>query len=220
MNAAAIACHPAHPPMGALAGESLHAHLVSSLLTWEFAVRSVSRAEAVAGRGVGSSWPPGPHGADAGRRRGETKGTFICKLLQAWVAPGATTFLDIPTTSAADVTTLFFKALRVNEKMTDCPGLAPRLREVSAYEHGQYCNRDVQPEARRGSLTPPKRRQVPCDRGCALSLPVDLAGVRRGVAVARSRRWPCATRTGTAGVKVASTWWRQNCVGGSSRKIC
>jgi hypothetical protein len=220
MNTAGIARHPAPPPGSTLADESLHAHPVSSLLARGGAVRSASRPKGVAGRGVGSSWPPGPRGADAGRPRGETKGTFVCKLLQAWMASRAVTFIEISSARFASVTSLFINVLQVNEKMTDCLGLAPRLREVSAYEHGHYSNRDVQPEARKCSLTPPKRRQSPCDRGCALSLPVDLAGVRRGVALARSRRWPCATRTGTAGVEVASKWWRQSCVGGSSGKTC
>ena len=219
MSAAVIARDPAHQPVGTLAGESLQVRPFFSQGAGGLAVRSASRPGGVAAPGAGSLHP-GPRGAYAGRSRREIREPSICKSLQALVAPRATTFLDISTAVVADVTTLFIKALQVREKKTECLGLAHRLREISAYGHGYYSNRGVQSGDFNGSPTQPKRRQAPRGRGCAPALRVHQAGVRRGVALARFRRWQCATRTGTAGVKVASMWSCENCVGGSSGKTC
>ncbi len=219
MSSAVIARNPAHQPVGALAAKSPRVCPFYSLRAGGFVVRSTSRAEGVAGPVAGSSHDC-PDGAYDGRSRDGIKDPSRCKSLQVWVALRATTFLDILTTAVTDVTTLFVKVLRVNEKMTGGPGLAHRLRDLSPYGHGHYSNGSAQFGVGSGPSTQPKRQQEPRGRGGAPPLRVEKAGVRREVAFPRSRGWRYATRTGTAGAKVASTWSRENCVGGSSGKIC
>lgn len=218
MSAVVIARNPAHRPVGILAAKSPPVNAVSRLLAGRFALRSASRPESVVeGPGAGSLHS-GPHGAFSGRPRGEINGTSMCKSLQAWVASRASTFLAIPAFASKGEKALFINAIRVNERVTDGPGLAHRVLGLSAYGHGQYSNGDVQSGDPNVSPTQGKRRQAWRDRGCAPSLRVVLAGVRRGVASPRSRCWRYATRTRTAGVKAASTWWRENCLRDSSGK--
>jgi hypothetical protein len=219
MSAAVIARNRAHQPVGTLAAKSPRVHPFYRLRARGFAVRSASRAKGVAGPVAGSSHGC-PHGAYAGRSRDGIKDPSICKSLQAWVGPRTKTFLDVPTISATDVATLIIKILRVNEKMTGGLGLADRLLDLSAYGYGHYSNGCLQFGGASGLSPKPKRRQAPRDRGCPPPLRVEKAGVRSGVAFPRLRCWRYATWTGTAGVKVASTWSLENCVGGSSRKTC
>jgi hypothetical protein len=141
----------------------------------------------------------------------------ICKSLQSWLARGATTLTDVSTPAVTDVTTLFYKALRVNEKMNDEPGLAHRLQQFCLYGYG-YCSKGhIQPEAGSGLSTQPERRQSPRVRGCP-PWGIDHAGVRRGVSFPKPRCWRHTAGARTAVVKVASPWSGEDCDGGSGGK--
>ena|SRR5271157_1262333 len=219
MSATIIARDPAYPPRGTLTAKCLRVSPPYGVRAGGCAVRSESRTEGGAGP-VAGSLHDGLHGACTDCTRGGTKGPYICKSLQAWLAPRPTTSLDGPKSSATNGTILFFNVLQLNEKMTDGPGLAHRLRGPYAYGYGHDCDEYAQRGADSASPTESNRRQAPRGRGCATFLPVDQAGARPGFIIPRSRCWRDTTRTGNAGLKVAAAWSRENYVSGASAKTC
>ena len=144
----------------------------------------------------------------------------ICKSLQSWLARGATTLTDASTSAVTDVTTLFYNAIRINEKMNDEPGLAHRLQQFCLYGYGHCPKGHIQPEASGGLSTQPERRQAPRVRGCP-PWGTDHAGVRRRVSFSKPRCRRHAAWARTPVVKLGSPWSREDCQGGSGGKtIC
>jgi hypothetical protein len=156
-------------------------------------VRSASCANGVACPSTGSLHL-GPHGVDAVHPGDGSMETLICNSLRGCSAARAMTASPISTTKIKDVTILFFSALRFVGKVTEGLDLARRLLQSPAHGHGNFSKGSLQFGFDDGSSAKTKRPSAPRGRGCSSLLRVDRAGVRRGVAFAKSPGRLPATR--------------------------
>lgn len=216
MGAVATVRITAHPPVSKLASEAQQVSFIHSLSSGGSTFRKLLRAQGVAIR-VAGSLRPGLHTPHACRSRSEIKYTSVCKSLQGWLAPRARICEKNFAIPNAHVTQLFINDLRVNEKVKGGPGLAHRLRVLSAEcrlcSDGYYQYGDSG-----GPPTQPKRQQARRARRTGLLLRMESAGVRRGVAFPESGRGQYPAQTGTVGVRVVPAVPREICAEGASGK--